>query len=199
MSEQLKESLSAVIDGEADEFEIRRVLNEAAHDPELRGLWERFHLVRSVMRGEGRNLAVTNLSARFWTQVDAAEATAADPSVEPVDVPVRATSSPFRSLSRGVAGVAVAASVAAAVVLGFGGDRIPDVAAPQVVSVQPSATVSPAGSVALFDNETRVAPPDPATPDLQRAQAYMLHHAHHVALTNRSVVPFVKVAAFESR
>ncbi len=201
MSEQLKESLSAVMDGEADEFEIRRVLNEAAHDPELRGLWERFHLVHSVMRGEGRNLAVTNLSARFWTQVDAAEATAPDTSVEPVDVPVRATSSPFRSWGwgRGVAGVAVAASVAAAVVLGFGADRIPDVVAPQVVSVQPSVTVSPAASVALFDNEARVAPPDPATPDLQRAQAYMLHHAHHVALTNRSVVPFVKVAAFESR
>ena len=34
--------------------------------------------------------------------------------------------------------------------------------------------------------------------DLQRAHAYMLHHAHHVALNNRSVVPFVKVAAFES-
>jgi len=198
MSEQLKESLSAVIDGEADEFEIRRVLNEAAHDPELRGLWERFHLVRSVMRGEGRNLAVTNLSARFWTEVDAAEATAPDTSVEPVDVPVRATRSPFRSWGRGVAGVAVAASVAAAVVLGFGGDRIPDVAAPQVVSIQPAVSVSPAASVALFDNEARVPQPDPA-PDLQRAQAYMLHHAHHVALTNRSVVPFVKVAAFESR
>ena len=53
MSEQLKESLSAVMDGEADEFEIRRVLNEAADDPELRGVWERYHLVRSVMRGEG--------------------------------------------------------------------------------------------------------------------------------------------------
>ena len=28
MSEKLKESLSAIIDGEADEFELRRVLDE---------------------------------------------------------------------------------------------------------------------------------------------------------------------------
>ncbi len=199
MSEQLKESLSAVMDGEADEFEIRRVLNEAANDPELRGVWERFHLVRSVMRGEGRNLAVANLSARFWTEVDAADATASDTSAEPVDVQPRAARGGWATWGRGVAGVAVAAGVAAAVVLGFGGNEIPDVAAPQVVSVQRGAAIAPAVSVALFDNEARVRPPRPAAPDLQRAQAYMLHHAHHVALTNRSVVPFVKVAAFESR
>jgi sigma-E factor negative regulatory protein RseA len=199
MSEQLKESLSAVIDGEADEFEIRRVLNEAANDPELRGVWERFHLVRSVMRGEGRKLAVANLSARFWTQIDAADATSSDTSVEPIDVPERAARGVWATWGRGVAGVAVAAGVAAAVVLGFGSNETPDVTAPQVVSVQPSAAMEPAASIALFDNEPGAQPPDPAAPDLQRAHAYMLHHAHHVALTNRSVVPFVKVAAFQSR
>jgi hypothetical protein len=36
--------------------------------------------------------------------------------------------------------------------------------------------------------------------DQQRVQAYMLHHVHHTSLNNQaSVVPFVKVAAFESR
>ena len=33
MSEKLRESLSAVMDGEADEFELRRVLNEIDQDP----------------------------------------------------------------------------------------------------------------------------------------------------------------------
>ena len=200
MSEQLKESLSAVMDGEADEFEIRRVLNEAANDPELRGVWERFHLVRSVMRGEGRMSAVANLGARIWTQIDAADAATPDTTVEPVqDVPERALRGGWVTWGRGLAGVAVAAGVAAAVVLGFGGDYTQDVTAPQVASVVHTAATAPPQSIALFDDEARVPAAYPATPDLQRAQAYMLHHAHHVALTNRSVVPFVKVAAFESR
>ena len=46
MSEKLKESLSAVIDSEADEFETRRVLDEAATDAELKQTWER---VKGVM------------------------------------------------------------------------------------------------------------------------------------------------------
>jgi hypothetical protein len=51
----------------------------------------------------------------------------------------------------------------------------------------------------LFEDELRQRADHRLPPDQQRAQAYMLHHAHHVALNDRSVVPFVKVAAFESR
>jgi sigma-E factor negative regulatory protein RseA len=36
MNEQLRQSLSAVVDGEADAFELRRVLDELDRDPELR-------------------------------------------------------------------------------------------------------------------------------------------------------------------
>ena len=52
MSEKLKESLSAVMDGEADEFELRRVLDEVSKDAELASSWDRYHLIGSVMRGE---------------------------------------------------------------------------------------------------------------------------------------------------
>ena len=45
MSEKLKGSLSAVIDGEADEFELRRVLDEVDKNEELRSTWERYHLI----------------------------------------------------------------------------------------------------------------------------------------------------------
>jgi len=52
MTEQLRQSLSAVIDGEADAFELRRVLDELDRDPELRAAWDRYHLIGSVLRGE---------------------------------------------------------------------------------------------------------------------------------------------------
>ena len=53
MSQQsLHESLSATIDGEAEELELRRVLNAVESDAELRDKWQRAHLIGSVLRGE---------------------------------------------------------------------------------------------------------------------------------------------------
>lgn len=201
MSEQLKESLSAVMDGEADEFEIRRVLNEAAEDSELRGVWERYHLVRSVMRGEGRKLGARTLGREFWEQIDADTVAVTSETAPDDSEPDTRSSTTRRTWNQRIAGVAVAAGVAAAVVVGFGlGGSDRQVATPnaQVAQVQPSELQT--ASVALVDGEEQPSDVYPSASDLQRAQAYMLHHAHQVALTNQPrSVPFVKVAAFQSR
>jgi sigma-E factor negative regulatory protein RseA len=52
MSDRNKESLSALMDGEADELEIRRVLNQLDKDDELRDNWKNYHLMGSLMRDE---------------------------------------------------------------------------------------------------------------------------------------------------
>jgi negative regulator of sigma E activity len=52
MSEQLKESLSAALDDAADEFELRRVLDETRRNDALRDTFGRYQLVKSVLRGE---------------------------------------------------------------------------------------------------------------------------------------------------
>jgi hypothetical protein len=84
------------------------------------------------------------------------------------------------------------AGVAAAVILGYRTDESVKTPPAQVAVVEQAV---PSGGGAV-DDEMRL------QSVLQRstcnAHAYMLHHAHHVALNNRSVVPFVKVAAFES-
>ena len=49
--ETLQESLSAVMDNQADELELRRVL-AASDDPELRATWSRYQLARAVMHKE---------------------------------------------------------------------------------------------------------------------------------------------------
>ena len=46
--EALQESLSAVMDNEADELELRRVLN-AFDDAETRDTWSRYQVARAVM------------------------------------------------------------------------------------------------------------------------------------------------------
>ena len=43
MSDRSKESLSALMDGEADELEVRRVLNQLDNDEELRDSWKNYH------------------------------------------------------------------------------------------------------------------------------------------------------------
>ena len=52
MNDRNKESLSALMDGEADELEIRRVLNQLDKDDVLREQWKTYHLMGSLMRDE---------------------------------------------------------------------------------------------------------------------------------------------------
>ncbi len=53
----LKQSLSSLIDNEADELELRRVLN-ASHEPEVRASWTRYQIARAAMHNEPLNASV---------------------------------------------------------------------------------------------------------------------------------------------
>ena len=46
MTEGIKERISALIDGELSEFEVRRVLEEMELDPELKEYWSKLHISR---------------------------------------------------------------------------------------------------------------------------------------------------------
>ncbi len=52
MNEAIEESLSALLDGEADELETMRVLRALETDPELREKWRRYHMMVTLLRGE---------------------------------------------------------------------------------------------------------------------------------------------------
>ena len=49
---QLSEELSAVIDSEGTSAEVDAVLQELAHDPDTRAMWERQHAVSALLRGD---------------------------------------------------------------------------------------------------------------------------------------------------
>lgn len=51
MNERMNESLSALMDGEADELEIRRLLNQESQQ-ELFDKWQNFQLIGSLLREE---------------------------------------------------------------------------------------------------------------------------------------------------
>ena len=184
MSEKLKQSLSAVMDDEADEFETRRVLDEIQRDDALREMWERYHMVSSVMRGE--TLAPKAAKARFWAALDGDEA----PAVEEVVVDRAPLPQSRKHLGR-VAGVAVAATVAAVVIITFG---LPQETsrAPELAAVPPVAVTAPGREALATIVSAR---------DWRRTNAYMLQHAQSTSMVNRAsaaIPAFVKFAAYES-
>ena len=49
---RIQETLSAMMDNEANELDTRRVLRDLADDGELRNSWHRYHLVSTAMHRE---------------------------------------------------------------------------------------------------------------------------------------------------
>ncbi len=99
--EALQETLSAVMDNEADKLELRRVLAACGEDAELRSTWSRYQLARSVMHREP-TLPKLDIAA-------AVSAALADEAAPP-----KAEKGPWRMVGR----LAVAASVTLAVLAG---------------------------------------------------------------------------------
>lgn len=212
MTEQLRQSLSAAIDDEADAFELRRVMDELGRDPELRAVWDRYHLIGDVMRADRRTWLRgahdplgLELRDRIWQALDGGAGASDDdaaPIPEPVPVAVAAASPRRSSLGR-YTGLAVAASVAFAVVLGLGGmwddDSTGNPAAGSLVASEASVMTGnpvpglPQRADAPLRLGTEVSPKD-----VQRAQAYILHHTQQQALNQNGVMSFVKLATYEA-
>ena len=63
MDDRLKESISALMDDESNEVELTCLLTH--HDrTQFTGIWQRYHLVRSVLRNNGAGLLAIDISQR---------------------------------------------------------------------------------------------------------------------------------------
>ena len=109
----LKETLSALMDGEINELELRRLLKqlpESANKTELLDTWQRYHVARSALHGEPVTLLNSAASSRILAAIDAEPAYTEIPVTVAAKTPVWFT---------GVAKMAVAASVTLAVFIGM--------------------------------------------------------------------------------
>lgn len=69
MSQNTRESLSVLMDGESDELELRRVLKALPNDDDAAETWRRYHLARSMMqREQGVDVSV-DLSAGIMARL----------------------------------------------------------------------------------------------------------------------------------
>lgn len=108
MSQNTRESLSALMDGESEELELRRVLKALPDDGDAADTWRRYHLARSLMqRDHGVDISV-DLSAGIMARLSDEPAPLVDDTREPAAA--RPARTPRVSLMRG-AGVAAAVSL----------------------------------------------------------------------------------------
>lgn len=108
MSEFQSESLSALLDGEADDLELRRILQNSEKDSSLLETWDRYNLVHSVL-----NSKAVPVSAGFAGKI------AAQLETEAVYSVTAAPKSAVNSWQQNLSKMAIAASVALVFIVGM--------------------------------------------------------------------------------
>ncbi len=193
MSEQLRESLSAAIDNEADAFELRRVLDEASVDSELREEWHRLHLIRDLMQDEMRNYK-PGLREAVWQGLlnqDDDEEHATELRSVATGGGGKKTATPWLGRITGVA-VAVTAAVLVLINGGVLEDEPPSL---EVANSEPFVA-APQSPVAGGSELAPVMYQQATDADLHRQYGFMLRHIQHRAMNQNGLASFVKMATF---
>ncbi|MFM1896290.1 MAG: hypothetical protein RLZZ385_1364 [Pseudomonadota bacterium] len=132
MSEAVKESLSALLDNEATELDVQRILKAVEQDPALAKHWQRYCLTQSLLHDP----SVTRVPAGFAERVAAA--------VAAEKIPAQSALAGWR---QNLLKTALAASVAALVFAGLqtaltDGEGAAEFSAQQALAPAPSSTES---------------------------------------------------------
>jgi len=193
MNETMRESLSAVLDGEANEVELERTLRLIGADAELRQTFIRYSAASAAVQGHAIDFPHLDVSQRVLRALEGERQQA--PRLH-------------QRLLRPLGGVAIAASVALTAVLG--GQQLAQLGAVEAGSVSQTvaADPSPVGMVnALGATAVHARYGTQPVPVLQpaartayqelarqRMDRYMQEHAEHAALnTPQGLVLFARV------
>ena len=80
--ERDREGLSALMDGEAQELELRRMLEAVAGDTSLRERWQRQHRVRDALHGQLAGQADIDISKGVLQALETGKASESQPGLE---------------------------------------------------------------------------------------------------------------------
>ncbi|MFT4519012.1 MAG: sigma-E factor negative regulatory protein RseA [Halioglobus sp.] len=198
MNENMRESLSALMDDEANELELERILASASKDPELRAAWARYHQSRDAVAGQPVAHGELDISRQVLAAISGSP-----------EGGLTARAKFRQRVLRPVASFAVAASVAATVVIG--GQQLAQVGNTDPYSAQRTVAAigSPVGMLnslgattvrASYGTQSAVPALLPATRTAyqelarQRMGRYMQEHAEHAALNSpHGLIPYARV------
>lgn len=198
MNERMCESLSALMDDEANELELERVLSQVSGDGELRQIWKRYNLIQHVVQSHPLTHLDWDISLRVQSALAGSKMGGREIAL-----------SGFRQrMLRPLISLGVAASVTVTVV--FGGQQIAQLGiadpyrldGPVAASSSPVGMLNSLGATAVQASYGTQAIPvlRPATRTAyqelaqQRLRKYMQQHAEQAALNSpQGLVPFARV------
>lgn len=176
MTDKLLEQVSALADDELPAREAELLLARMERDPALRDAWERYHALGEAMRG---GLSGASIAGRVAAAVERE--------------PAASVSAVERWHLRPVAGLAIAASVAVLAVL-----TLHQPQQPVPGSVVPAAGEPPATTPLLEPRQADFS--GVRSPELQdQLRSYLLNHSEHAGARLRGVMPYVQLAAQDTR
>lgn len=208
----LRESLSALVDNQATELELHRILKESESNPEIRQTWASYQLASAALKGKTPATEYVDLSSKIRDAIEQEPSLSADEQEQASPKVQTGKTGLWGSVGR----FAIAASVAGAVVLGAqqtlliaggsedGSSVVADVSQDDNTTlVNPlqtrtvstdSAPMRPSqGQPVLFvpkGSEQRVSPEEIQ----KRLNHLMLEHAEHAAQNSgRGMMPFARI------
>lgn len=205
MNDKLKEDMSALVDGELEIESASETIDVLIESDTLKTHWSRYHLVRDVLRHKVYPDAGDALSARLQSRL-------AD---EPLHFPTRSRAAPrWRAMLKPVAGVALAASVAAVAVIavrtsGPAPGEVESVSVtPRIASVDslpanrlssaalpathPAGGESSAGGIRRLQWTT--SQPDVAN----RLNGYLVNHSEYQSGAMKGMHPYARIVGYDS-
>ena len=189
MSNDTKEQLSALLDQELDPGQMTGVSRGIADSDDLRGVWDRYHLIGDVMRGEGVRIAGRSVADAVRERIQS------EPPILAIPKPEAPTRPEARWL-KPAAGAALAASVAVVAVYSLPRltGSVPEGGAPVQVAQAPVPinAEAPRRSGTHWKNLTQ--------PQLEsRLNRYLVNHSEYASPGGMNgMLPYTSFVGYDS-
>ena len=186
MTENLRESISALMDNEANELELHRLLASMEKDDEVRDTWQRYQLVSFAMkRNLPRNLDI-DISARVAQAI-------ADEQIE-FESAELVNKSGWNRYLKPMTSVAVAASVAFVVV--FGALQVNQPASAPGLAEQSNPNLNTLFADSATMKDVMPVSDDTLTPAQKKLREMINTHAQQVDLSrSRAFMPYAQLVS----
>lgn len=180
MNEQIREGLSAWVDGEAPREEVEHLLDVARDDDDLRAQWASYHLISDVLRNNrAAHAPLAHSASGAGAENDLAARVSAALRDEPVVLAPRRRNWKIPGLLKQVGGLAVAASVTAVAILSL-----------QEPALVATPDMAPGGS--------QIAGQSVMQPAVEsRLNGYLVNHGNYSPGV-RGIHPYVRIVGYRN-
>ncbi len=184
MNEKISEQLSAMFDEELDDQEQELLLHRLKQDPELQSSWSRYQLISDAMDHRLDTAAHPHMLQAIHDQIEQ----------EPAITATSSSSSAGLRVFKPVAGLAIAASVAAMAIIGLqnlGQDVSPYESSPRLAQTQPATAIQRVSG-------TRWNMQQPDTE--MRLNGYLVNHSEYTSgISLQGMINYARIAGYDSR